>query len=71
MKQLMWFLLGAIVMIGGQALAQNFVWQDNHGNSGTLQQTPTMQQQDWMGPSRNMQQQLNGVMQSERYRNPC
>jgi uncharacterized iron-regulated membrane protein len=70
MKQLGWFLLGAAVMVGGQALAQSYIYQDNQGRSATLNTVPGMPQQDWNGPARIMQQQLNGILQNSQ-RNPC
>lgn len=70
MKQIFWFILGTMVMIGGQLLADSFVFQDNQGRSGTIQQIPGMQQQDWMGPARIMQQQNDAVLRNSQ-RNPC
>lgn len=70
MRQIFWVLLGAALMLSGQALADSFVFQDSHGRSGTIQSVPGPMPQDWMGPSRQMGQQLQGVLQNSQ-RNPC
>jgi hypothetical protein len=56
MKALFWFLLGAVVMVGGQAMAQMSTWQDNHGNFGTIYTQPPMQQPNWNAPAQGMGQ---------------
>ena len=71
MKQLFWFVLGAAVMVGGQALAQMSTWTDNQGRSGTIYTPPPPVQQDWMAPARQMGQQLQDILRSEPRRNPC
>jgi len=71
MKPLFWFVLGAAVMVGGQAIAQWSTMTDNNGNRiGTIYTPPPPVQQDWMGPSRQMGQQLQGILQDAQ-RNPC
>lgn len=72
MKQVFWFVLGMAVMIGGQALAQWSTMTDNNGNRvGTIYTPPQqpMPQQNWMGPSQQMGQQLQGILNNQR--NPC
>jgi hypothetical protein len=71
MKQLFWFVLGMAVMIGGQAVAQMSTWTDNQGHSGTIYTQPAPVQPNWMGPSQQMVQQLQGILQSGQPRNPC
>jgi hypothetical protein len=56
MNRLLWFLLGAAVMVGGQAMAQMSTWQDNQGHFGTIYSYPPMQQPNWMGPAQGMGQ---------------
>jgi hypothetical protein len=72
MSRLTWFLLGAMVMVGGQALAQWSTMTDNNGNrTGTIYTPPqSNMQQDWNGPARGMGQQLQGILQ-DAHRSPC
>ena len=69
MKPLLWFILGALVMMSGQAIAQMSIWQDNHGHSGTIYTPQRQQQPDYNAPAAGMGQQLQGILQSQR--NPC
>lgn len=73
MKYLLGFLLGLVVATAGQLLAQTGFQSDNQGNMSLFYYNPPqypqpMPQQDWNGPSRNMQQNLNEII---RQGNPC
>jgi len=57
-------------MLGGQAIAQQSTLTDIYGNRiGTIQTPPPMQRPDYMAPSRQMGQQLQGILNNRR--NPC
>lgn len=70
MRSLLWFLLGVVLSLAGQAVAQNYWGTDNQGNSMTLYElTPnTYGWYDNQGRS-GMWQQMPNFNSSPR--NPC
>lgn len=69
MTRFFWFFLGLLVMAGGQAVAQQ--WGGvSPPQTVIIQPFPGVPQPDWMGPSRQMGQQLREILQ-QAPRPPC